>query len=163
VGVNHGGADVVVPQQLLHSTDVVAVLKQVRCERMTPQPDFYTTFPPNALTSLKDDIATRRMPTYKPAFFIPTSRRRHLSMPAILRSPTFSAIAVLSASLCVAGVAFFWLWREYTLYAIALSVVLLMGGATMLPSRNVHTHAASLGFCIGAFVAGALGAAGLGG
>jgi len=84
-------------------------------------------------------------------------------MLAIVRSLTYPAIAVLLFSICVAGVLFFWLWREYTLYAIVISLILLMGSALMLPSRNAYAHAVSLGFCIGAFVGGVLGAAGVGG
>lgn len=59
------------------------------------------------------------------------------------------------------GIGCFWLWREYTLFAIALSTFLLFGGATMLPDRNIHAHAVSLGFCTGVFIGSVFGAAAL--
>src|SRR5262245_61098473 len=35
VGVDHCGGEIAVAEQLLHGSDVAAVLEQVRCERMT--------------------------------------------------------------------------------------------------------------------------------
>lgn len=70
-------------------------------------------------------------------------------------------VTVLLLSAVATGIACFWLWREYTLFAIILSAFLLFGGATMLPERNTHVHAISLGFCIGVFIGSVLGAAAL--
>jgi hypothetical protein len=70
-------------------------------------------------------------------------------------------VTVLFLSALATGIGCFWLWREYTLWAIILSAFLLFGGATMLPERNTHAHAASLGLCIGVFIGGVFGAAAL--
>lgn len=59
---------------------------------------------------------------------------------------------------CGAGLLFFVLWRDYLLYAVAASALLLGGGATLLPRKNVYLHGLALGLCLGAFVGGAIGA-----
>lgn len=82
-------------------------------------------------------------------------------MVLLQRPYKFAALAVLTLSAIVSGIASFWLWREYTIFALFFTVLLIFGGAVMLPSRNIHAHAASLGFCVGAFIGGGFGAAAL--
>jgi len=67
------------------------------------------------------------------------------------------AIGIMSLSAIGAGVLFFMLWRDYLLYAIATSA-LLLGAASLLPEKNTYLHGLSLGLCLGALVGGALGA-----
>ena len=66
-------------------------------------------------------------------------------------------LAITAIAACVAWVFFFVLWRDYLLYALAASA-LLLGGATALPGKNAYLHGLSIGLCFGAFVGSAFGA-----
>ncbi|MDR2195115.1 MAG: hypothetical protein LBE50_00735 [Gallionellaceae bacterium] len=65
--------------------------------------------------------------------------------------PAFSITAML-IGVVAAGTGFFWLWREYSLIAVLISIFLLSGGVLWFPYKSPWLHPVSVGICIGAFV-----------
>lgn len=70
---------------------------------------------------------------------------------------SFKAIPLLVATAIAAGFLFAWLWREWFIFALTSSVLLLLSGGLLLSSKHTTIQAVVLGAAIGAFVGSTIG------
>lgn len=78
---------------------------------------------------------------------------------AVQKLPLVKALALLLAAAFASAIYFVWLWREWLLYAIALSTFLLFGGSLLFSVKGETARAIVLGAAIGAFIGSVIGIA----
>ncbi len=78
----------------------------------------------------------------------------------IRQSPPAITLALSVVVALAAGYLFFWLWREWLLFALILSALLLMSGGLLLSNKNNAVQAIALSAAIGAFLGSVIGISG---